>query len=61
MLTAYKQDDRTIKIAAGIGIARVKDRMVFAYLYRKYESPETVTLIRKELEVWVDAILAKNR
>jgi len=61
MLLAVKQgEDRSDTMAAGMAVLRVKQRLVFAYLYRKYESPETVSWVRKNLEVWCDAILAKN-
>ena len=44
----------------GIAVLRVKERLIFAYLYRKYESAETVTLLRGQLERWADAILLAN-
>jgi hypothetical protein len=60
MLLAVKQDDRKDTMAGGMAVLRVKQRLVFAYLYRKYESPDTISWVRKNLEVWCDAILAKN-
>jgi hypothetical protein len=60
MLAAYKQGERSVTVAMGFGLLRVRQRVVFAYLYRKYESPDTVTWLRKILETWCDAILAKN-
>jgi hypothetical protein len=60
MLMAVKQENRSQTMAMGFAALRVKQRLVFAYLYRKYESPETVNLLRKGLEEWADAILAKN-
>jgi hypothetical protein len=40
MLAAVKQENRSDTMAMGIGELRVKQRLVFAYLYRKYESPQ---------------------
>jgi hypothetical protein len=60
MLLAVKQDDRKDTMAAGMAVLRVKQRLVFAYLYRKYVSPDTLSWVRKNLEAWCDAILAKN-
>jgi len=61
MLAAYKQEDRSVTMIIGTAFVRVKQRLIFVYLYRRYESPDTATLIRKELETWADAILAKNK
>ncbi len=61
MLLALKQGDRNVTMASGVAMLRVKQRLLFAYLFRKYESPETVSLVRKDLESWADAILAGNR
>jgi hypothetical protein len=60
MLLSSKQDTRTMTMASGMATLRIKQRLVFAYLYRKYESSETVSWIRKNLEAWADAILARN-
>ncbi len=61
MLMAVKQENRSDTMAMGFAVLRVKQRLVFAYLNRKYESPETLELLRKGLEAWADAILANNR
>jgi hypothetical protein len=60
MLSAMKQNDRVTTTAIGIAVIRVKQRLVFAYLYHKYESSDTVNWVSKHLEVWCDAILAEN-
>ena len=60
MLTAYKAGDRSVTMAGGFALLRVRQRLLFAYLFAKYDSPDTVTWIRKNLESWSDAILAKN-
>jgi hypothetical protein len=61
MLTAIKQGDRTTTMAGGFAVLRVRQRLVFTYLYRKYESPDTISWLSKNLEVWSDAILSKNK
>ncbi len=61
MRMALKQGDRTVTLAVGLAVLRVRQRLVYAYLYVKYESPETVLKMRKDLESWADAILAKNQ
>ncbi len=60
MLSAMKQDDRTTTMAIGMAVIRVKQRLVFAYLYHKYESSDTVSWVSKHLEAWCDAILDEN-
>ena len=61
MLLAVKQDTGSVTMAAGIAALRLKQRLIFAYLYRRYDSPETVALVSKDLETWTDALLAKNQ
>ncbi len=61
MLMAIKQGDRTTTMAGGFAVLRVRQRLVFAYLYRKYESPDTISWLNKNLEAWSDAILSKNK
>jgi hypothetical protein len=61
MLMAVKQETDSVTMAAGFAALRVKQRLIFAYLYRKCDSPETVALISKDLESWTDTILARNQ
>ncbi len=61
MLTAYKQGDRSVTMAGGLAVLRVRQRPLFAYLYRKLDFPETVSRLGKDLEAWCDAALHKNR
>ncbi len=60
-LTKYSQGERSGTMAAGTALIRVRQRVIFAYIFRRYESPETVLSIGKSLEAWTDLILAKNR
>lgn len=61
MLTAVKQEDQTVRMVSGMAFVRARQRLLFVYLYRRYESAETVAWIRKTLESWTSAIHARNR
>ncbi len=61
MLLAFKQGERSFTMVTAIGVLRVKQRILFAYLYQRYESPQTVHGLGKELEMWTDALLAGNQ
>ncbi|MGO9095193.1 MAG: hypothetical protein ACLQGV_08215 [Bryobacteraceae bacterium] len=61
MLMSLKSGDRSVTMAGGMAVLRIKQRLVFVYLFRRYESPETVNWLHKNLETWCDSILAKNR
>ena len=50
----------TTKVVAGIIFLRVKNRLLFAYLYNVYKDQETVQWMRKATEEWADAILKAN-
>lgn len=60
-LTKYSQGDRSVTMATASAVIRVRQRLIFAYIFRRYESPETVMSMAKSLEAWTDSILAKNR
>ncbi|HEY2860603.1 MAG TPA: hypothetical protein VGJ21_19445 [Terracidiphilus sp.] len=51
----------TIKMAAGVTILRVRQRILFIYLYAPYKDETSVDWIRATGEKWVDAILAANK
>jgi hypothetical protein len=61
MLAPYKDAERTLTMASTIVVVRLRRRLIFAYFYRKYESPETVQKLRKEGEAWSDSLQAANR
>jgi hypothetical protein len=61
MLSTMKQADDTKTMSVGFAYLRVRQRLIFAYLFRKYESPETVKSIKNELDAWTSEILAKNK
>jgi len=61
MLVAAKAGESSTTMATGIALLRVKQRALFAYFYRKYDSPDSVQAVRKSLEAWSDDILARNK
>jgi len=61
MLIGIKRDERSVNMACAFAVLRVKKRLIFAYVYRKYESPDEVIWLRKNLEAWCDAILTNNK
>ena len=60
MVSSVKQGDLDVKIVMGMLVLRVKERMLFVYLYDDYDE-ESVNWIGETLEAWADAILAANQ
>jgi hypothetical protein len=54
------KNENTTNVVTGIIFLRVKNRMLFAYLYSVYKDQETVKWVRKTTEDWADAILKAN-
>jgi hypothetical protein len=61
MLSAIPYSKGAVTMAGGLAAVRVRERLLLVYLFRKYESVESVTWIRQNLELWSDAIMAKNK
>jgi hypothetical protein len=60
-LKAQSGDAKTSTlIAGGISLVRVKQRLIFVYTYRKYESKTDVEILRDFTKQWVGQILAAN-
>jgi hypothetical protein len=53
--------DSGITMAMACAVVRVKQRMIFAYIYRRYESPETLEWMGGVLNRWTDRISADNQ
>jgi hypothetical protein len=51
----------TVKMAAGIVVLRVRDRVIFAFLYTDYKDESAVAWVHKTSEDWADAILSANK
>jgi hypothetical protein len=63
MLMGVKGGDNDARAAVAMASAliRVKQRAVFVYVYRPYESPETIDYLRKLIDSWMDRILTVNK
>jgi hypothetical protein len=53
-------DGSSSRISAALALIRAKQRMLYAYVYRPYESPETIDFLRKIADAWTDTILIVN-
>ena len=60
-LTKYSLGERSVTMSAATAVIRVRQRVMFAYVFNKYQSPETVLSIGKNREAWTDSIPAKNK
>ncbi len=60
LLMAVSMNGNNTNMIAGIILIRVKNRVVFAYLYSNYKDQESVNWVRKASEDWADAILKAN-
>jgi hypothetical protein len=49
------------KMAVGIVVLRVQNRVVFLYLYSVYKDESSVQWLRSTSEQWADAVLAANK
>ena len=49
-----------MKMGMGIALMRVKQRLLFVYLYAEYKNEDTVKWLRKTTDDWADAILKAN-
>jgi hypothetical protein len=61
MITEYAMSGNNVKVVAGCAMLRVKNRLLFAYLYAEYKDEDTIKWIRKTTEEWSDAILKANK
>ena len=58
---ALSSNGTSVKMVMGLAVVRVKNRVFFAYLYKRYEDESTLLGIRKASEQWADAILVANK
>lgn len=54
-------NDTTKKIVVGMTLLRVRERMLFLFLYTPYKDEDTVKSVRATSEKWADAVLAANK
>lgn len=60
MLMPMALNDKTVTLVAATLAVRVRNRVLFAYLYTQYKDKTSVDWITKTSESWVDAILKSN-
>jgi len=60
MLMPMALNDKTVTLVAATLAVRVRNRVLFGYLYTQYNDKTSVDWITKTSESWVDAILKSN-
>jgi hypothetical protein len=60
MLTQATENGKTVKLAVGVMLVRVQDRVIFGYFYTQYKDADTVHLLSTTSHAWADAILKAN-
>jgi hypothetical protein len=58
--TQSGKDQVSVPIVGGLSYVRVKQRLIYVYTYRKYESETDVTVLRDFTKQWIGQILAAN-
>lgn len=61
MIIPVKTGEETIQMSMSCVLMRVKNRLLFLYLYAEYKNEETVKWLRKTSESWVDSVLTSNK
>jgi hypothetical protein len=61
-VTTTTADDRaTVPILGGLSYIRVKQRLVYVYTYRRYDSKADASILRVFTTDWINKILAANK
>jgi hypothetical protein len=58
--TQSSAGDVSTLIAGGLSYVRVKQRLIYVYTYRRYESKTDVEVLRDFTKQWISQILAAN-
>jgi hypothetical protein len=61
MIMPLSMGGENMKMGMGGALMRVKQRLLFVYLYSEYKDEDTVKWLRKTTEAWADAILKANK
>ncbi len=61
MIIPVSIEGETYQMGMGATLLRVKNRLLFIYLYADYKDEETVKWLRSTSMKWTDAILAANK
>lgn len=60
MVMPMASNGKSVNMVSGTALLRVKNRMIYAYLYTQYQDKSSVDWIVKTTESWADAILKAN-
>ena len=60
MIMSVTMNGKTTKMVAGINLLRVRNRVLFAYVYSVYKDESTVEWMRNTSQDWADSILRAN-
>ncbi len=61
MVTKYSGGGVDVKMAVAATLLRVKNRLLFIYLYDEYKNNDTIMWLRRTAEEWSDGILKENK
>jgi hypothetical protein len=60
LTTRNGESENPSPVLGGVSLVRIKQRVVFVYTYRKYESAADVEVLRDFTKKWIGQILAAN-
>jgi hypothetical protein len=60
MMMPVSTKGTTVNMVCGMMFLRVHNRLLYAYLYTRYEDQSSVERVMKSSESWADAILKAN-
>ncbi|MFH1063178.1 MAG: hypothetical protein V1747_09905 [Candidatus Omnitrophota bacterium] len=61
MISTYSDGKKSWTLVIATTFVRVRERLLFVYVFNTYENEETITMVRRLAEHWADAILAANK
>jgi hypothetical protein len=61
MIMPVTVDSKTVKLAMDMIVVRVRQRLLFLYIYNEYKDESSIQWLRTTGEQWADAILKANR
>lgn len=61
MLSTYSDGTKSWTLVIATTFIRVRERLLFVYVFNSYENEQTIVLTRTLAEEWADAILAANK
>jgi hypothetical protein len=61
MLSTYSDGTKNWTLVIATTFIRVRERLLFVYVFNSYENEQTIAMTRSLAEQWADAILAANK